>query len=308
MTRHRGRRTSARPIPAASRRSRASTSHVAPGEVFGLLGPNGAGKSTTIGMLTTTIAADRRQRLGRRLRRGPRAARGPTRVSSVVFQEAVVDRALTGRRNLELHARLWGVPAAGAPRRSTSSVDALGLPSSIDRPVGDLQRRRAAAARDRARARVRARRSCSSTSRRSGSTRGSAHELLDVIAGLRGAHETTILADHSLPRRGPAPVRPRGDHPRRADRRARHAAGAARAARRARSLEFRVRRRRAGVSPACARRGLAGDDAFAVGSTRHRPAARPARRRGARARSRTPACSPRPSAPAPPPSTTSTCG
>jgi ABC-2 type transport system ATP-binding protein len=31
---------------------------------------------------------------------------GARAVSSVVFQESVVDRALTGRRNLELHARL----------------------------------------------------------------------------------------------------------------------------------------------------------------------------------------------------------
>jgi ABC-type multidrug transport system ATPase subunit len=28
----------------------------------------------------------------------------------VLFQDPVVDRPLTGRRNLEIHARLWGVP------------------------------------------------------------------------------------------------------------------------------------------------------------------------------------------------------
>src|SRR4029079_18410974 len=79
---------------------------VAPGEVFGLLGPNGAGKSTTIGMLTTTILPTRRTAplAGHDAARQPLAAR---RISSVVFQEAVIDRPLTGRRNLELHARLW---------------------------------------------------------------------------------------------------------------------------------------------------------------------------------------------------------
>src|SRR5512141_1899070 len=89
---------------------------VPPGEVFGLLGPNGAGKSTTIGMLTTTIVPTAgRARLDRHDVAGdPLAAR---RVSSVVFQEAVVDRGLTGRANLELHGRLWGIPAAQAARR-----------------------------------------------------------------------------------------------------------------------------------------------------------------------------------------------
>src|SRR5947208_12001000 len=83
---------------------------VAPGEVFGLLGPNGAGKSTTIGMLTTTIepTAGTARIAGFDVAAEPIAARA---ASGVVFQEPVVDRALTGRRNLEIHARLWGVGA-----------------------------------------------------------------------------------------------------------------------------------------------------------------------------------------------------
>src|SRR5207244_4911098 len=78
------------------------------GEVFGLLGPNGAGKSTTIGMLTTTIAptSGTARLAGFDVAKHPLAAR---RISSVVFQEPVVDRSLTGRRNLDIHARLWGV-------------------------------------------------------------------------------------------------------------------------------------------------------------------------------------------------------
>src|SRR5438445_2425892 len=80
---------------------------VAAGEVFGLLGPNGAGKSTTIGMLTTTIAptGGTARLAGFDVVAEPIAARG---LSAVVFQEPVVDRALTGRRNLDIHARLWG--------------------------------------------------------------------------------------------------------------------------------------------------------------------------------------------------------
>src|SRR5437868_14616035 len=82
---------------------------VAPGEVFGLLGPNGAGKSTTVGMLTTTVrpTSGSARVAGFDVAADPLSAR---RVSSVVFQEPVVDRGLTGMANLELHARLWGVP------------------------------------------------------------------------------------------------------------------------------------------------------------------------------------------------------
>src|ERR1700755_1490375 len=99
---------------------------VGAGEVFGLLGPNGAGKSTTIGMLTTTILPTSGfARLG-----GvdgahhPIGARG---VASVVFQEAVVDGGLSGRANLQLHARLWGVGAAQADSRVAELAQAFGL-------------------------------------------------------------------------------------------------------------------------------------------------------------------------------------
>src|SRR5215471_6649091 len=69
------------------------------GEVFGLLGPNGAGKSTTIGMLGTAIAptAGMARLAGFDVVREPIQARA---LSGVVFQDDVVDRPLTGRRNL----------------------------------------------------------------------------------------------------------------------------------------------------------------------------------------------------------------
>jgi len=107
---------------------------VAAGEIFGLLGPNGAGKSTTIGMLTTTIVptGGSARLAGFDVAREPLLARG---ISSVVFQEAVVDGSLSGLENLELHARLWGVPAAPAKRRIGELVDALGLPELIGRAV-----------------------------------------------------------------------------------------------------------------------------------------------------------------------------
>src|SRR5436305_2182140 len=89
---------------------------VAAGEVFGLLGPNGAGKSTTVGMLTTAIVptGGSARLAGFDVAAEPLAAR---RLSSVVFQDAVVDRYLTGHRNLDIHARLWGVERRAAAER-----------------------------------------------------------------------------------------------------------------------------------------------------------------------------------------------
>src|SRR2546427_10438252 len=108
---------------------------VAAGEVFGLLGPNGAGKSTTVGMLTTTIepTAGSARLAGFDVAKHPLAAR---RISSVVFQEPVVDRSLTGRRNLEIHARLWAVEESEAKARIAEIADTLGLSELVDRPVG----------------------------------------------------------------------------------------------------------------------------------------------------------------------------
>jgi ABC-2 type transport system ATP-binding protein len=113
-------------------------------------------------------------------------------VSSVVFQDAVVDRALSGRANLELHTRLWGVPNAQARRRIDELVDALGLAALIDRPVSSYsggERRRLEIAR-------------ALTSRPRvlfldeptvGLDPRIRHELLDVIGGLRARDELTIL-------------------------------------------------------------------------------------------------------------------
>ena len=157
------------------------------GEVFGLLGPNGAGKSTTIGMLTTTVAptSGTARLAGHDVVRDPLAARS---VSSVVFQEAVVDAALTGRQNLELHARLWG--SAGA--RVGESAAALGVADLLDRPVDTYsggQRRRL----EIARALVSQPRVLFLDEPTVGLDPRIRAELLDAIADLRDTGETTIL-------------------------------------------------------------------------------------------------------------------
>jgi ABC-2 type transport system ATP-binding protein len=164
---------------------------VAAGEVFGLLGPNGAGKSTTVGMLTTTIAptAGTARLAGFDVTEQPLAAR---RISSVVFQEAVVDRGLSGRRNLELHGRLWGVEPGVAARRIADLVDAFDLAELVERPVSTYsggERRRL----EIARALVSEPRILFLDEPTVGLDPRVRYELLDVIAGLRARSEVTIL-------------------------------------------------------------------------------------------------------------------
>ena len=170
---------------------------VAPGEVFGLLGPNGAGKSTTVGMLTTTVrpTAGTARLMGHDVVEDPIGARS---VSAVVFQEATVDRSLTGRRNLEIHGRLWGV----APRSAGTVIDDLltgfGLAEVAARNVESYsggQRRRL----EIARTLVSEPRVLFLDEPTVGLDPRIRFELLDLIAGLRARSETTVvLTTHYL--------------------------------------------------------------------------------------------------------------
>ncbi len=165
---------------------------VAAGEVFGLLGPNGAGKSTTIGMLTTTITptSGSARVAGFDVASEPLAAR---RVSSVVFQDPVVDRALTGRRNLDIHARLWRAGGPAAVRSRISELaETLGLAELLDRSVGSYsggERRRL----EIARALVSEPHVLFLDEPTVGLDPRIRHELLDVIGRLRDRNEITIM-------------------------------------------------------------------------------------------------------------------
>src|SRR5574341_1567633 len=96
------------------------------GEVFGLLGPNGAGKTTTVCVLTTTVrpTAGEMMLAGHDVVRDPLAVR---RETGVVFQDSVLDNDFSGLENLQLHARLWRVPAKQARERTESLLDIMDL-------------------------------------------------------------------------------------------------------------------------------------------------------------------------------------
>jgi ABC-2 type transport system ATP-binding protein len=116
----------------------------------------------------------------------------------VVFQETVLDGALTGRRNLELHARLWGVAQSLANDRIGELADAVGLSELLERPVATHsggQRRRL----EIARALVSEPKVLFLDEPTVGLDPRIRHELLDVIAGLRARAATTIvLTTHYL--------------------------------------------------------------------------------------------------------------
>jgi len=118
--------------------------NIGKGEIFGLLGPNGAGKTTTIGMLCTII----RPTSGSATLAGFDIVKNPAEVRrqvGIVFQDPTLDTVLTGHENLELHARLYGVPAALREKRITEMlelVDLQGRSKDITRTYSGGMRRR----------------------------------------------------------------------------------------------------------------------------------------------------------------------
>jgi len=101
------------------------------GEIFGLLGPNGAGKTTTIGMLCTII----RPTSGSATIAGCDVIKEPAQVRrkvGIVFQDPTLDTVLSGRENLELHARLYGIPRAVREKRITEMLELVDLRQRSD--------------------------------------------------------------------------------------------------------------------------------------------------------------------------------
>ena len=115
-----------------------------------------------------------------------------------MFQESVVDRSLSGRRNLDLHARLWGVEPRRAAKRTDELMAIFDLGDIIDRPVERYsggQRRRL----EIARALLSRPRVLFLDEPTVGLDPLIRHELIDVIADLRERTDiTVILTTHYL--------------------------------------------------------------------------------------------------------------
>jgi ABC-2 type transport system ATP-binding protein len=114
------------------------------GEIFGLLGPNGAGKTTLMRMLTTLLPPSGGEATvaGHDLRR--ESARVRERIG-YVSQAGGVDTTATGRENLVLQSRLYGLDTARARQRAASLIAVLELDAFADRMAGTYsggQRRR----------------------------------------------------------------------------------------------------------------------------------------------------------------------
>lgn len=114
------------------------------GELFAFLGVNGAGKSTTISILCGQLAKDTGSVVvdGTDLDSDLDAVK---RELGVVFQNSVLDPALSVRDNLASRAALYGIKGAAFRKRMAELAELLEFTDLIKRPVGKLsggQRRR----------------------------------------------------------------------------------------------------------------------------------------------------------------------
>jgi len=113
-------------------------------EIFGLLGPNGAGKSTLIRILTTLLPPTS----GTALVNGYNvvtAANKVRRTIGVIPQAMTSDQDLTAEENMEVFAKLYGVPRERRRRVIRELLEATDLSQWADKPVknfsGGMRRR-----------------------------------------------------------------------------------------------------------------------------------------------------------------------
>jgi ABC-2 type transport system ATP-binding protein len=107
---------------------------VAEGEIFGLLGPNGAGKTTTLRILTTLLPADDGEAVvaGANVRSAPVLVR---KRIGYVGQLGGADANATGRENLLLAGRLYGLASAQAARKAAELLEVFDLSALASRAV-----------------------------------------------------------------------------------------------------------------------------------------------------------------------------
>ena len=105
---------------------------VGDGEIFGFLGPNGAGKTTTLRMLTTLLEPDGGEATiaGADLRTKPHDVR---RLSGYVAQGGGTVDDATGREELVLQARMYGIDKVEAQKRAAALLESFQLTEFADR-------------------------------------------------------------------------------------------------------------------------------------------------------------------------------
>ena len=114
------------------------------GELFAFLGVNGAGKSTTISILCGQLAKDS----GTVTVDGRNIDTDPAKIKEtlgVVFQQSVLDMALTVKDNLACRAALYGIHGNAFKKRLRELAELLDFSDLLGRTVGKLsggQRRR----------------------------------------------------------------------------------------------------------------------------------------------------------------------
>jgi len=114
------------------------------GSVFGLLGPNGAGKTTTVRMLTTMSKPS-----GGTARVAGfdvvTQAKQVRRNMGLTGQAATIDELLTGRENIRLIGRLYGLPRGYLKSLADELLERFSLTDAADRMVktysGGMRRR-----------------------------------------------------------------------------------------------------------------------------------------------------------------------
>ena len=97
-----------------------------PGQVLAVLGPNGAGKTTFVRTVATLLRPDSGELrvFGHDVAKQPGSVR---RVIGLAGQYAAVEPAMTGRENLEMAARLFGLDRRAAKHNAARALEQLGL-------------------------------------------------------------------------------------------------------------------------------------------------------------------------------------
>lgn len=114
-------------------------------EIYGFLGPNGSGKTTTVSMLTSLLSptSGRASVCGYDIVKERKKVR---ECMSFVPQSMAVDIKLTGRENVELYCKLFGINDRNERKRRTEdALEVMNLSDRADHRVktysGGMQRR-----------------------------------------------------------------------------------------------------------------------------------------------------------------------